>query len=196
MVHIFSRRSSARPTVLVVMGSVRAGRLCRKIASWVISVAEPSTGLNFELIDLVDWNLPMTDEPNIPALGGYTQVHTRAWSERVAGADAILFVTPQYNWGYPAPLKNAIDHLYKEWHGKPVAIVSYGGHGGGKCAAQLRQVAESVKMRPVKTMPALTLSDDMIAGGHVDPEKDFQAHIGAIRRAVAELTAQLEATHK
>ncbi len=52
---------------------------------------------------------------------------------------AIVFVSPQYNWGYPAPLKNAIDHLYKEWAGKPAMIVTYGGHGGSKCAAQLRQ---------------------------------------------------------
>jgi NAD(P)H-dependent FMN reductase len=196
MVHIFARRSIAPSTVLVVMGSVRAGRLCRKIASWVISVAQPSTGLNFELVDLVDWKLPMTDEPNIPALGGYTRAHTRAWSKKIAGADAIMFVTPQYNWGYPAPLKNAIDHLYKEWNAKPVAIVSYGGHGGDKCAAQLRQVAESVKMRPVTTMPALKLSDDMIAGGRIDPEKDLQSHAAAIRQAAAELLAELEATHK
>jgi NAD(P)H-dependent FMN reductase len=172
------------------MGSTRAGRLCPKIAAWVISVAQAD--VNYELIDLADWHLPMTDEPHIPALGGYTQAHTRAWSEKIAGADAILFVTPQYNWGYPAPLKNALDHLYREWTGKPAVIVSYGSHGGGKCAAQLRQVTEGLKMRPVATMPGITLSDDMIADGRVDPEKDFQAHAGAIRQAVGELMAQLE----
>ena len=47
----------------------------------------------------------------------------------------------QYNWGYPAALKNALDFLYKEWHNKPAGIISYGGHGGGKAAAQLQQVS-------------------------------------------------------
>jgi NAD(P)H-dependent FMN reductase len=174
------------------MGSTRAGRLCPKIAAWVIAVARASTKLNYELVDLADWHLPMTDEPHIPALGGYTQAHTRAWSDKVARSGAILIVTPQYNWGYPAPLKNAMDHLYKEWNGKPVAIVTYGGHGGGKCAAQLRQVTKGLKMRPVTPMPAIRLTDAMMMGGAFDPEKDFRGQAGAIRRAAGELAAQLE----
>jgi NAD(P)H-dependent FMN reductase len=153
MIHTNPPGSNPRPTVLVLMGSTRAARLCPKITSWVISVAEVASDLNFERIDLGDWPLPMHDEPGIPALGRYTRDHTRAWSEKVAGADAIMFVTPQYNWGYPAALKNAIDHLYKEWVGKPVVIVTYGGHGGSKCAAQLRQVTDGLKMRTVQTMP-------------------------------------------
>jgi NAD(P)H-dependent FMN reductase len=191
MVHTFVHISKPRPSVLVVMGSARAGRLCPRIAAWVISVAQGD--LDYELADLTHWHLPMTDEPGIPALGKYTQAHTKAWSEKVAGADAIMFVTPQYNWGYPAALKNAIDHLYKEWTGKPVMIVTYGGHGGNKCAAQLRQVTEGLKMRPVATMPGLTLTDDMIRNGHVDPERDFHSHVGEIRKAAGELEAMLKA---
>ena len=192
MIHIFARRSKP-PTVLVMMGSTRAGRLCPKIAAWVVSVAREAADLNYELVDLADWHLPMNDEPNIPEIGGYTQKHTRAWSEKVAGASAILFVTPQYNWGYPAPLKNALDHLYKEWEGKPAAIVTYGGHGGTKCAAQLRQVTEALEMRSVATMPAITLTEDMIRDGRVDPGKDFVAYEGAIRQMATELAALLEA---
>jgi len=180
------------PTVQVILGSVRSGRLCPRIAAWVIDIGRASTGLNYDLVDLTDWPLPMDDESGIPALGGYGQEHTRAWSRKIAGADAFVFVTPQYNWGYPAVLKNAIDHLYAEWVGKPVAIVSYGGHGGGKCAAQLRQVTEGLKMRLAATTPGITLSDDMIKGGPVDPERDFQSHVEAIRQALAELAVMLE----
>jgi NAD(P)H-dependent FMN reductase len=176
------------------MGSTRAGRHCPKIADWVAALAREATGLTFELTDLRDWHLPMDDEPGIPAVGGYTQAHTGAWSAKVAGADAILFVTPQYNWGYPAPLKNALDHLYKEWTGKPAMIVTYGSHGGGKCAAQLRQVAEGLKMRPVTTMPAITLTDAMILNGEFVPEKDLSTHATTIRQAAAELAAQLAVT--
>jgi NAD(P)H-dependent FMN reductase len=191
MIHINTLAANARPSVLVVLGSMRAGRLCPTIASWVVSVAEASTDLTYDLVDLTDWPLPMDDEPGIPALGGYTQAHTRAWSAKVASADAVMFVTPQYNWGYPAALKNAIDHLYKEWTGKPVVIVTYGGHGGTKCAAQLRQVTEGLKMRPVSIMPAITLTDDMMLSGKVDPEQDFQAYADTIRQAAAELAALL-----
>jgi len=157
----------------------------------VVGIARASTSLKYELVDLADWPLPMDDEPGIPALGVYAQEHTRAWSRKIASADAVMFVTPQYNWGYPAPLKNAIDHLDKEWNGKPVIIVSYGGHGGDKCAAQLRQVAEGLKMRLVSTMPRIVLTHEMIRGGPIDSQKDFQAYAESIRQALTELMIQL-----
>jgi NAD(P)H-dependent FMN reductase len=185
--------SNSRPTILVVMGSVRAGRLCPTIAAWVAEIGRASTNLSYELVDLADWPLPFGDEPGIPALGSYAHEHTRAWSQKVGGADGFVFVTPQYNWGYPAALKNALDHLYKEWAGKPLVIISYGGHGGDKCAAQLRQVAEGMKMRPAPTMPGITLTRQMIeSGARVDPEKDFQVHETEIRRAFSELVVELE----
>ena len=98
---------------------------------------------------------------------------------------------PQYNWGYPAPLKNALDHVYAAWNGKPVAIVTYGGHGGGKCAAQLRQVSEGLKMQPMTTMPALTLTHDMIVGGAIDAARDFAGVADIVRQAVGELAAAI-----
>ncbi|WP_317624034.1 NADPH-dependent FMN reductase [Brevibacterium casei] len=65
-------------------------------------------------------------------------------AEIVSEADGIVFVTPQYNGGYPASLKNAIDYLFAEWRDKPALIVSYGGHGGGMSGAQLRSVLEFI----------------------------------------------------
>ena len=179
------------PSILIIMGSARSGRLCPKIASWVLSIAEATTDLSYELIDLAAWPLPTDDEPSIPALGVYAQNHTRAWSAKVASADAVIFVTPQYNWGYPAVLKNAIDHLYQEWNGKPAVIITYGGHGGVKCAAQLRQVLEGIKMLPVATMPAITITREIMAGAPFDPATDFEAHRESIQHALAELKAAL-----
>jgi NAD(P)H-dependent FMN reductase len=136
----------------------------------------------------------MDDEPDIPAAGkAYANPLTRAWSEKIAAAPAVVFVTPQYNWGYPAPLKNALDHLYREWRGKPALIVSYGGHGGGKCAVQLRQVLDGLKMRTVPTMPGLILSDDLIHGAVLDPALQFAGHIEALTTAFHELATALEA---
>jgi NAD(P)H-dependent FMN reductase len=191
MVHA-NNSSADGKCVLVVMGSVRAGRRCPQIAVWVIEQAKKCSSLQYELVDLAEWQLPFDDEAGIPALGVYAQPHTLAWSRKIAEADAIVIVTPQYNWGYPAPLKNAIDHLHDEWAGKPVAIVTYGGHGGGKCAAQLRQVVEGLEMRPTATMPGLKLTREMIGGGPFDPVTDFAEHVEGVQKAIRELVEELE----
>lgn len=170
------------------MGSVRAGRICPVVAEWVAQIGRAHHDADYEIVDLLDWPLPMHDEPGIPAIGPYTQPHTRAWSDKVNDAAAVVFVTPQYNWGYPAVLKNAIDHLYREWRGKPTAIVSYGGHGGGKCAEQLRQVAAGLKMRMVTASPQLVLPEAVIReGAAIDPPAHLAAHVESIEQALGEL---------
>ncbi|HEX4025076.1 MAG TPA: NAD(P)H-dependent oxidoreductase [Steroidobacteraceae bacterium] len=136
------------------MGSVRARRVCPQVAQWVVDLGHASAQLDIEIVDLQKWPLPMDDEPQIPATGIYSEPHTRAWSQKVRDVDAVIFVTPQYNWGYPAPLKNAIDHLYREWRDKPAMLVTYGGHGGTKCAQQLRQVLGAVKARLARARAA------------------------------------------
>lgn len=176
---------------LVIIGSTRARRLCPQIAAWVAEVGRETLSGDIEIVDLKDWPLPMDDEPGVPALGDYAFEHTRAWSQKIAGAQAFVFVTPQYNWGYPAPLKNALDHLHAEWAGKPAMIVTYGGHGGSKCARQLRQVLKGLKMKPIAAMPGLTLAHERIKAntGSIDPAKEFARHRGALQRSFGQLAA-------
>jgi NAD(P)H-dependent FMN reductase len=182
-----------KKTVLLVMGSVRAGRNCPKITAWVASIGRATSTYAYEIIDLAEFPLPMDDESGIPALDSYSQPHTKAWSEKIERASGVIFVTPQFNWGYPAVLKNAIDHLYHEWRNKPVMIVTYGGHGGGRCAKQLRQVAVRLRMRIVPTSPALRLSDAVIReGAELQPDRDFRSFAPRVRRAFSELADQLE----
>ena len=152
-----------------------------------------TTSAAFEVIDLKDWPLPMDDEAGIPAGGVYAHEHTRAWSRKIAAAPAFVFVTPQYNWGYPAALKNALDHLYREWSGKPTMIVTYGGQGGGKCAEQLQQVCEGLHMKPLATKPAFRLPREKIEAnaGEIDPASEFSAHLADLRQACTELSAAL-----
>lgn len=179
--------------VLLVMGSTRAGRNCPAITAWVEAIGRACVDVEYETVDLADWPLPMDDEPVIPALGDYRQPHTRAWSGKVREAGAVVFVTPQYNWGYPAVLKNAIDHLYREWRDKPTVIVTYGGHGGTRCSRQLRRVAAALRMRVVATTPALVLPDAVIRqGAALDPDRDFRASAPAVRQAFSELAMQIE----
>jgi NAD(P)H-dependent FMN reductase len=179
--------------VLVIIGSTRAKRICPAVAEWVAEVGHEVLAAEMEVVDLKDWPLPMDDEPGVPAVHDYATEQTRAWSRKISDAGAVVFVTPQYNWGYPAPLKNAIDHLYKEWSGKPAMIVSYGSRGGGKCAAQLRQVLKGMHLRLVATAPGLRLSKDSIKtnSGIIDPARVFAKHRKTVRRAFAELDAML-----
>lgn len=182
-----------KKTVLLIMGSTRAGRKCPQITSWVESLAKQvCPDYSYEVIDLAEWQLPMDDEPGIPALGHYTQAHTLAWSEKIKAAAAVVFVTPQFNWGYPAILKNAIDHLYSEWREKPTVIVTYGGHGGTRCARQLRRVAASLRMKVVLTTPTLELPDPVIReGAALNPDQAFRASIPKFKSAFAELADQI-----
>ena len=174
--------------ILVIIGSVRGQRLCPQIAQWVAQLGHEATRREFEVVDLKDWKLPMDDEPGIPAVHDYVNAHTSAWSEKISEAGAIVFVAPQYNWGYPAPLKNAIDHLYKEWHGKPAMIVSYGHRGGNKCAAQLRQVLKGVHVKPV-AKALLKLDKERIKAntGDIDPAIAFARHRQALTGGLMKL---------
>jgi NAD(P)H-dependent FMN reductase len=178
-------------SVLVIMGSARAQRICPQIAQWVARVGRETTARDFEIVDLRDWPLPMDDEPGIPAVHGCVTEHTKAWSRKISDAGAVVFVTPQYNWGYPAPLKNAIDHLHEEWAGKPAMIVSYGSRGGGKCAAQLRQVLKGLHTRLVATTPSFRLTKESIKAniGVIDPATAFAKHQKKLHRAFIELDA-------
>ncbi len=90
-------------------------------------------------------------------------------------------------------LKNALDRLYKEWSDKPLVIVTYGGHGGDKCARQLRQVAEGLKMRSVDTMPAITVARDAIENDTPQSLEELKPFEPPVRQALAELNALLVA---
>lgn len=179
--------------VLVIIGSVRAQRICPQIARWVAEIGRETVAQDFEVVDLRDWPLDMDGEPGIPAVHEYVTERTRAWSEKISRAGAVVFVTPQYNWGYPAALKNAIDHLHKEWSGKPAMIVSYGSRGGGKCARQLRQVLKGLHVKLVATMPGFRLAKDTIGAnaGVIDAGQAFAGHRATLRRAFRELDALL-----
>ncbi len=120
-------------TLAVIYGSARQGRFCDTVANWLIR----------EIWDSTVFNLTVIDPARLRASRGVgAAVNPGEWLERkVADADAFLVVTPEYNHGYPAALKELIDSVYEPWHAKPVAFVSYGGASGGiRAVEQLRQV--------------------------------------------------------
>jgi NAD(P)H-dependent FMN reductase len=138
------------PRLTVIIGSTRPGRVGAAIGQWFAARAREHGGFDVEVADLAAIDLPMMDEPNHPRLRQYVHRHTRDWSALIDRADAVIFVTPEYNHGYPAALKNAIDFLYHEWAVKPVGFVSYGGvAAGARSVQQLKAVVTAVGMVPV-----------------------------------------------
>jgi NAD(P)H-dependent FMN reductase len=172
------------------VGSNRPVRICRDIAEWVCSIAGAVDQNSYELIDLAEVNLPFLDEPKMPAAGDYKHEHTKRWSALVASFDAFVFVVPQYNWGYPAVVKNALDFLYAEWRDKPVSVVSYGTRGGVRAREQLHTVFQGLHMRIVPENPALNTNEKSVdASGRLRDAAEsfvqFEPDIRAMAVAIA-----------
>ncbi len=160
--------------LMAIVASTRPGRLGPAVADWFVdAVREQAQQLEItiDIADLAEIGLPLLDEPEHASAGHYVHEHTRAWSRRVAAADAFVVITPEYNYGMPASFKNAIDYLYAEWAWKPVGFVSYGNTAAGTRAVQMaKQVVTTLRMMPVGATVALRLSEHVADGAvRVDP---------------------------
>jgi NAD(P)H-dependent FMN reductase len=127
-------------------------------------------GFDIDFVDLAELNLPFMNEPKHPKFQEYRYRHTIAWAERVAAADAFLFVTPEYNYSYSPALKNALDYLHYEWAGKPVGLVSYGGLAGGtRGVAALQPVLSALRMSGVGSNVEIPYVSRQIDDGFFQP---------------------------
>lgn len=160
------------PTLLVVIASTRPGRVGPVVGRWFAQLAEEHGGFDVKVADLAELALPMMDEPHHPRLRNYVHDHTKNWSALVDGADAYVFVMPEYNYTFTAPLKNAIDYLHREWAYKPVGFVSYGGLSGGLRAVQsLKPVVTALNMFPLPAGVALPFVANSIVEGELNPDE-------------------------
>jgi NAD(P)H-dependent FMN reductase len=145
----------------IVIGSTRPGRHGEAIGHWVDAVAQQRSDADFNLIDLVEFDLPLLDEPLPPAMGEPPEhEHTRRWAKTIDACDGFVLVTPEYNHSPPAALKNALDFLFREWNDKAVAFVSYGSAGGVRAVEHLRQVVGELKMADIRPSVALQFGAD------------------------------------
>lgn len=183
--------SQAQPVIGVLVASTRPQRIGLQLGQQVAQFAQEHSEFAVQIIDLAQVNLPFLDEPRMPSLGDYVHEHTRAWSRTISSLDALIIVTPQYNAGYPAPLKNAIDTIYAEWAGKPVLILSYGYHGGVMGAQQLAAVLKHVKTDLVEPSVALTTGEDQRNPDTSlrDPAALVNAHSAELETALKSLAA-------
>jgi NAD(P)H-dependent FMN reductase len=176
------------PLLQVIVASTRPGRIGRTVGEWFAGEAEAHEGFDVELVDLAEVALPFFDEPKHPRLQEYEHDHTRRWSETISRGDAYAFVMPEYNFGYTAPLKNAIDFLWNEWNDKPVALVGYGGVSGGLRAIQLlKPVLTAVRLQHVAEVP-IPFIHERVQDGRVEANDAMRSGasgaLDALARAV------------
>ena len=178
--------------IQIIIGSTRQNRLGGQIAEWVTKHAEAHEGLNVEVVDLAEENLPFFDAAVSPMYAPDDSPASKAWGEKIGRADGYIFVTPEYNRSVPAPLKNAIDFLYGPWNGKPAAIVSYGWiDGGSSASAHLEDILSWVKLSISESKVALKLTPEIMGedGSIKDIDAAFADHVAVIESAVEEIVA-------
>ena len=133
------------------MGTTRLGRFSEKAATWVVEYLTARGDLSVELVDLRDYPLPFFDQaPPAYTPRDYPSEDIARLGRTIDQADGFVVLTAEYNHGYPAVLKNALDHTSIEWRRKPVAFVGWGNVGAARAIEQLRQVAVEFEMAPLR----------------------------------------------
>lgn len=174
----------------IIVGSTRPGRNGEAVARWVHEHASRRSDATYELVDLVDFDLPLLDEPVPPAMGQYSKPHTQAWAAKIASLDGFVFVTPEYNHGTSGALKNALDFIYAEWNDKAAGFVGYGSAGAVRAVENLRLIAGELQIADVRAQVAFSLATDFENYSVFTPA-DF--HQGALSTMLDQLIAWTEA---
>jgi len=179
--------------LLVVLTSVRPGRVGKPVSDWFLPIAEADERFRVEFVDLKELDLPFMDEPAMPGRREYTQEHTKRWSAIVDRADAIVFVTPEYN-ATPAPaLKNALDFLYHEWAYKPASFVSYGGVWAGARAVQaIKPTLTQLSVMPIPEQVPIPGVSNLIEGGEFVAQEVHERGAATMLDALAKWAGALK----
>lgn len=153
--------------IKIILGSTRPKRFSEHPGRWILGLAEKMDGIEPEVLDLRDYPLPFYEESMTPSDAkdvGHDKEVVRRWAGKIEEGDGFIIVAPEYNHGYPAVLKNALDYVWYPWNRKPVAFVGYGNAGGARSVEQLREVAVELEMvsvrRAVHIFSPYTLVDD------------------------------------
>jgi NAD(P)H-dependent FMN reductase len=179
--------------LMVLIASTRVGRVGGPVGDWVAQAARQAGEVEVDVVDLATFVLPLLAEPNHPRLKQYTSDLTWEWSRRVEAADAVIFVLPEYNHSYSAPLKNAIDHLHGEWAGKPVGLVSYGGlSGGSRAVVALQPVLVNLGMRMLAANVEIAWVAEHLVDGEFLPTERHERALATQLAALAELVPAVD----
>ena len=139
------------PNIAIILSTTRPGRFADKVAAWLLEHVAGREDLEFELVDLRDYPLPLFDEPIAPSWAPSKKEVAQRWTKKIEGFDGYIFVTAEYNHGVPAVLKNAIDYVAHVFAKKPAAYVGYGGVGAARAIEQLRLINIEQQIAPLRT---------------------------------------------
>ena len=154
------RPSVSNLKIGIIIGSTRPGRNGEQVARWVLENASERTAADYEIVDLLDYNLPHLDEAVPASMGMYANEHTKAWAAKIDSLDGFVFVTPEYNHSTSGALKNAIDFVYAEWNNKAAGFVSYGSAGGTRAVEHLRLIVGELQIADVRAQLSLSFATD------------------------------------
>ena len=177
--------------IQLIIGSTRENRVGAQVAEWVATHARAFDDIDLEVIDLKEVNLPFFAAPIPPSYSPDTSEAGIAWAKKISEGDGYIFVTPEYNRGIPAALKNALDYLVAEWKDKPATVVSYGYIDGGQSALKhLHDVLGWLKVSTTESTVSIKLTQDMMgATGIKDVDAAFADYETVIEDALKELIA-------
>lgn len=173
----------------IIIGSTRPGRAGEAVAKWVFEQSKKRQDAAFELVDLLDYNLPILDEPYPAAMQQYTKDHTKKWAAKIAEFDGFIFVTPEYNHATSGALKNALDYLYQEWTNKAAGFVSYGAIGGARAVESLRPIMSQLKIADIGDQVMLSLFTDFKDGAFTPDPRHEKSLEGVFDQVIAWSTA-------
>lgn len=163
--------------ILVVLGSIREGRVGDKVASWIMEqTSKRDSQFQYELFDLKDYPMKLFEEEKHPAMlnGNSSDENANKFIKKVGESDGFILITPEYNRGTSGALKNAIDYPYNEWAKKPLSVVSYGGvAGGGRAMEQLRTNAIELQTVPIREGVLISFISRKIIDGKLELDEYY-----------------------
>jgi NAD(P)H-dependent FMN reductase len=144
--------------IAILVGSTRPGRKGTSVGEWVLKQAVGRDDATFELVELADFDLPLLSEPTVPGAANrnYETPQTQVWSQKIDEYDGFVWVTPEYNHGVPAAMKNGFDVLYPEWAHKGVGFVGYGADGAVRAIEHWRTIVANAQMHAVRAQVSLS----------------------------------------
>lgn len=178
--------------IKVIIGSTRPERFSDKPGKWIFELLKDADGVEPELLDLRDYPMPFYDEAKTPKsiAGEYSNEHVRAWVKKINEADGYVIITPEYNHGYPAVLKNALDYPFFEWNKKAVGFISYGSANGARAIEQLRQIAVELRMAPIGS--SVQIPFDVIIRSKQEPTIELNRLFGSYKALADEFIEDLK----
>mgnify|MGYP002649860566 CR=1 FL=1 len=180
-------------TIGVFLGSVRRGRIGEQVANWVMDAAGERDA-EYRLLDLAEFDVPHLVAEVVPGAANkqYEDERVQRWSSAIDSYDAFVFVTPEYNHGVPAAMKNALDVLYPEWNHKGLSLVGYGADGGVRAIEHWRTIAANVHLHPTREQVSLSIFTEFGDDGFTPGERR-SGELVALLNSLVRLTAATRA---